>query len=111
MDTTWEVHGPLSPRLPHAIGSGAERRGGKGLGMIHLECGSGWCTAQGTPDQDCGDAGSPAEGPARPALDPRGLARPLLHPASGQGAAGRDAPQRPATPSPSSWEMAEACVG
>lgn len=39
-------------------------------------CGSGWCTAQGTPDQDCGDAGSPASSPSSAGSGPKGSGRP-----------------------------------
>lgn len=48
-----------------------------GPGVIHLECGSGWCAAQDPPDWDCGDAGAPPARPARPSLVPRGLAAAL----------------------------------
>lgn len=80
------VYRPLSPARPprRAIGSGAVRRGGAGggPGMIHLECGSGWCTAQGTPVPDCGDVEGPACSTDRARSGPMGSRRPLSIPAS-----------------------------
>lgn len=81
--------------------------------MIHLECGSGWCTAQGTPDRDCGDSGSPACLPNPAGAGPKGSRRPPSTPAScpqarvPQAKVRPDAllPRRPLSP-----ELAEVCV-
>lgn len=81
--------------------------------MIHLECGSGWCAAQGTPVRDCGDAGSPACLPNPAGSGPKGSRRPPSIPASCPRArvplaeVRPDAlpPQRPLSP-----ELAEVCV-
>ena len=72
--------------------------------MIHLECGSGWCTAQGTPDRDCGDAGSPASSSSSAGSGPKGSRRlPSLLASCLQAKVqlAEMRPQRSATPSPS----------
>lgn len=82
--------------------------------MIHLECGSGWCTAQGTPDRDCGDAGSPASSPSSAGSGPKGSRRPPSLLASCLQAKVQLAEVRPnARPPhrPRSRGMAEVCVG
>lgn len=81
--------------------------------MIHLECGSGWCTAQGTPDRDCGDAGSSACSPSPAGSGPKGPRRPPSIPASCPQARVLLAEVRPdALPPhrPLSPELAEVCV-
>lgn len=50
--------------------------------MIHLECGSGWCASQGTPDRDCGDVRSPACSSNPVGFGPHGSHRPPSAPAS-----------------------------
>jgi hypothetical protein len=69
--------------------------------MIHLECGSGWCAAQDTPDPDCRDAGSPACSSNPAESGPKGSRRPPSLPCFlplGSGAASQGAPRRPANP-------------
>lgn len=81
--------------------------------MIHLECGSGWCTAQDTPDGDCGDAGSPACSPCPAGSCPKGSRRPPCVPASYPQARVPLAEVRPdALPSrrSPSRQLAEVCV-
>lgn len=66
--------------------------------MIHLECGSGWCTEQDTPDWDCGGAGSPARLPYPAWSGPQGSPRPPWVPASGPQAGVPLAEVRPDAP-------------
>lgn len=106
--------GPARPSR-RAIGSGAARRGGErgGPGMIHLECGSGWCAAQGTPVRDCGEAWSPACLPNPARSGPKGSRHPPSIPTScprarvplAEGRPDALPPQRPLSP-----ELAEVCV-
>lgn len=88
-------------------------RAGGGPGMIHLECGSGWCTAQDTPDWDCGDVGSPACSPYPDGSGPKGSRRPPCVAASCPRSRVPLAEVRPdALPPhrPLSPELAEVCV-
>lgn len=81
--------------------------------MIHLECGSGWCTAQGTPDRDCGDAGSPACSPNSSGSGHKGSCRPPSLLASCLQAGVQLAEVRPSALPPHrplSRELAEVCV-
>lgn len=81
--------------------------------MIHLECGSRWCAAQGTPDPDCRDTGSPACSPNPAESGPMGSRRPPSIPASCLQARVQLAEVRPdALPPhrPLSRELAEVCV-
>lgn len=71
--------------------------------MIHLECGSGWCASQGTPDRDCGDGRSPACSPNPAGLGPQGVPPPTFSPSVlplGCRTPGRGAPRCPASPPP-----------
>lgn len=98
---------PSTPPAPSAAPLAQVLWGGGGTvggpKTIHLDCGSGWCASQGTPDRDCGDGRSAACSPNPAGFGPQGVPPPTFCPSIlplGRSTPGRGAPRCPATPPP-----------